>query len=118
MTDIATPSGVQPAMSHPNPIKPAHKAIQTYYQTLRDYSEHHVGHETALRSAFQNLLADLAKTHHWLLVPEQSTRIGGIRSDPNRSNDPEYIVRLIGQVVRVSLETVRIVNALPSKFSP
>jgi predicted helicase len=40
----------------------------------------------------------------------------GIRSDPNRPDDPEYIVRLVGQVVRVSLETVRIVgaiNALP-----
>ena len=37
----------------------------------------------------------------------------GIRSDPNRADDPEYIVRLVGQVVRVSLETVRIVKALP-----
>lgn len=34
-------------------------------------------------------------------------------SDPNREDDPGYIVRLIGQVVRVSLETVRIVSALP-----
>ena len=38
----------------------------------------------------------------------------GIRSDPNRPADPQYIVRLVGQVVRVSLETVRIVDALPS----
>ena len=37
----------------------------------------------------------------------------GIRSDPNRPDDEEYIVRLIGQVVRVSLETVNIVRALP-----
>ena len=37
----------------------------------------------------------------------------GIRSDPNRLDDPEYIVRLIGQVVHVSVETVRIVNSLP-----
>lgn len=27
----------------------------------------------------------------------------GIKSDPNRPDDPEYIVRLVGQVVRVSL---------------
>jgi hypothetical protein len=27
----------------------------------------------------------------------------GIRSDPNRADDPEYIVRLVGQVVRVTL---------------
>ena len=37
----------------------------------------------------------------------------GIRSDPNRLDDEEYIVRLIGQVVRVSLETVSIVRGLP-----
>jgi predicted helicase len=37
----------------------------------------------------------------------------GIKSDPNREDDPEYIVRLVGQVVRVSVETVRIVTDLP-----
>ncbi len=37
----------------------------------------------------------------------------GIVNDPNREDDPEYIVRLIGQVVYVSLETVKIVKALP-----
>jgi len=41
----------------------------------------------------------------------------GIRSDPNRPDDPEYIVRLVGQVVRVSLETVRAVAALPAAFA-
>jgi predicted helicase len=40
----------------------------------------------------------------------------GIVSDPNRPDDPEYIVRLIGQVVRVSIETVTIVGALPADF--
>jgi predicted helicase len=41
----------------------------------------------------------------------------GIRSDPNRAGDPEYIVRLVGQVVKVSLETVRIVGGLPVEYS-
>jgi len=41
-----------------------------------------------------------------------------ITSDPNRDDDPEYIVRLVGQVIRVSLETVEIVNALPGEFEP
>jgi predicted helicase len=41
----------------------------------------------------------------------------GIKSEPNRPDDPEYIVRLVGQVVRVSLETVRIVMGLPEKYS-
>lgn len=37
----------------------------------------------------------------------------GITNDPNRSEDPQYILRLIGQVITVSLETVKIVAALP-----
>ena len=37
--------------------------------------------------------------------------------DPNREDDEEYIVRLVGQVIRVSLETVRIVESLPAEYS-
>jgi predicted helicase len=40
----------------------------------------------------------------------------GIKSDPNREDDPQYIVRLVGQVVRVGIETVRIVGSLPPVF--
>jgi predicted helicase len=36
----------------------------------------------------------------------------GIVNDPNRAGDPEYIVRLVGQVVTVSVETVRLVKEL------
>ncbi len=70
-------------MSQPVHVKATHKAIQTYYQALEDYREHGVGHETALRSAFQNLLAETAKTRHWLLVPEQSNRSSGKRVVPD-----------------------------------
>jgi len=37
----------------------------------------------------------------------------GITNDPNREDDPQYILRLIGQVITVSLETVKIVKELP-----
>ena len=37
----------------------------------------------------------------------------GIINDPNRADDPEYILRLIGQVITVSLETMNLVNSLP-----
>ena len=40
----------------------------------------------------------------------------GIRSDPNRADDKEYIVRLVGQVVQVSLKTVAIIEQLPEEF--
>jgi hypothetical protein len=42
----------------------------------------------------------------------------GITNDPNRDDDKEYILRLIGQVITVSLETVTIVNALPDLGLP
>ena len=38
----------------------------------------------------------------------------GIVNDPNRADDPQYIVRLIGKVITVSLETVAVVEGLPA----
>lgn len=38
-------------------------------------------------------------------------------SDPNRADDEQYIVRLVGQVVRVSVETVKIIRGLPAEFA-
>jgi predicted helicase len=44
---------------------------------------------------------------------------GHITSDPNRPNDPEYILRLLGQVIALSLETNRLTAALSSLlFTP
>ena len=37
----------------------------------------------------------------------------GIVNDPNRADAPQYIVKLIGKVIAVSLETVGIVGGLP-----
>ncbi len=37
----------------------------------------------------------------------------GIVNDPNQPDDPQAILRLIGQVITVSLATVQIVNSLP-----
>jgi predicted helicase len=55
----------------------------------------------------------------WVIDQYQVTEDArsGIRSDPNRDDAPEYIVRLIGQVIRVSMETVKIVRSLPQDFS-
>jgi predicted helicase len=46
-------------------------------------------------------------------VERSKTNPDEILSDPNRADDEEAIVRLIGQVVTVSVETVRLVAALP-----
>src|ERR1039458_7071339 len=42
----------------------------------------------------------------------------GIVNDPNRPDDPKYILRLIGQVITISLETQRIIATLPSLNLP
>ena len=46
------------------------------------------------------------------LVAEEIVEGDLIESDPNRIDDPGYIVRLVGQVITVSVETVKLVNTL------
>ena len=43
----------------------------------------------------------------------KSDKRSGIVNDPNRADDPQYILRLIGKVISVSLETVKVVEGLP-----
>lgn len=51
----------------------------------------------------------------WIIDQYQisADKRSGITNDPNRTDDPQYIVRLIGKIITVSLETVKIVNKLP-----
>ena len=42
----------------------------------------------------------------------------GIVNDPNREDDPQYIVMLIGKVITVSLKTMEIVESLPKLEIP
>lgn len=55
----------------------------------------------------------------WVIDQYQATedKRSGITSDPNQPGDEEYIVRLVGQVVRVSVETVEIVTGLSATVS-
>lgn len=52
-------------------LKPTHKPVHSYYAALRQFEELGVTHETAVRSAFQNLLAHCARQrtggleHNW-----------------------------------------------------
>jgi len=38
---------------------------------------------------------------------------GGITNDPNREHEPNYIMKLVGKVFAVSLETQKLISALP-----
>ena len=55
------------------------KAIGRYYKELEEYKGK-ADYELALRSAFQNLLAEGARHVGWTLIPEQTIE-GGIRPD-------------------------------------
>jgi len=50
----------------------------------------------------------------WIIDQYQvsTDKRSGITNDPNRTDDPEYIVSLIGQVITVSLETVKSTQSL------
>ena len=50
----------------------------------------------------------------WVIDQYRVTRDekGNLASDPNRMDDEEYIVRLISQVITVSLETMKVVKGL------
>jgi predicted helicase len=65
--------------------------------------DYRLGNRSALEWVIDQYRVERAKSD-----PDQ------IASDPNRADDPEYILRLIGQVVTVSVETVKIVRSLPS----
>ena len=56
----------------------------------------------------------------WVIDQYQvsTDKCSGIVNAPNREDDPKYILRLIGQVVTVSLETNSIIAALPTLGLP
>lgn len=117
-------------MTKPSSIKPTYRAIKQYYQPLQTYRDHRVRHEAALRvnasltlagippEAFEYRLGNRSALE-WVIDQYQVTedKRSGIGSDPNRPDDPEYIVRLVGQVIHVSLETVKIVSGLPAEYT-
>jgi predicted helicase len=52
----------------------------------------------------------------WIIDQYQVTtdKRSGITNDPNRTGEPDYIVKLIGKVITVSIETVKTVRGLPA----
>ena len=53
----------------------------------------------------------------WIIDQYQvsTDKRSGITNDPNRADDPQYILRLIAQVVTVSFETTKLVDLLAAK---
>ncbi len=53
-------------------LKPTHKPVRAYYESLGRFGRIGVTHETAVRSAFQSLLESCARQVDWTLVPERA----------------------------------------------
>jgi hypothetical protein len=64
-------------MARSQRLQPGHRAIQTYYATLKTFSGQRVEHEGALETAFSRLLADTVKSHGWTLIPKLSLKVRG-----------------------------------------
>ena len=57
-------------------LKPTHKSVKAYYESLDQFERLGVTHETAVRSAFQSLLEWCARQFKWTLVPEDRIPLG------------------------------------------
>jgi len=64
-------------------LKPTHKAIKLYHETLAAYAGAQIEHEGATETAFGRRLADTAKSHGWMLVPKLPIKRGGKSIAPN-----------------------------------
>ena len=64
-------------MPRPKTLNPRHAAIKNYYKTLAELRSQNVANESALRPAFQNLLAESARLHGWTLITNLSTESRG-----------------------------------------
>src|ERR1019366_2057172 len=58
-------------------LKPTHKAVTAYSDSLAKFAKLGVKHETAVRSAFQSLLEHCARQFDWKLVPEYALKRKG-----------------------------------------
>ena len=89
----------------------------------KDKSELRYNHFLTLRgipaAAFDYRLGNRSALE-WVIDQYQvsTDKRSDIVNDPNRADDPQYILRLIGQVITVSLETQQIIATLPTLNLP
>ena len=56
-------------------LKPTHKAVTAYYDSLAKFAKLGIKHENAVRFAFQELLEHCARQFDWKLVPEYPSNV-------------------------------------------
>ena len=58
-------------------LKPTHKVVQEYYESLAKFAKLGIKHETAVRSAFYVLLEHCGRQVGWKFVPEYAIKRKG-----------------------------------------
>ena len=71
-------------------LKPTHKEVREYYESLAEFAKLGVKHETAVRSAFQQLLEHCARQCDLKLVPEYAIKRKGQAKIKFR---PEFVMQ-------------------------
>ncbi len=90
-------------------------SIGNYFETRRLSASRSIGNKTSVRQACMDPRIRRSALG-WVIDQYRMKRDekGQITSDPNRAEDPEYILRPVAQVITVSLETQRLVASLPA----
>ena len=104
---------VREAMRQQLSLKPAYKVVYDLYKEIENLSQLNLFQKGAVSPAFANRLGD-SSALDWEIDQNRVTidPRSKIVNDPNDSDDPQYIVRLVKKVVTVSVETVKVVKKL------
>ena len=84
------------------------------FLTIEDIPVEAYAYRLGTRSALEWVVDQYRVTEDYKSNTGRGSRI---INDPNREAEPRYIVDLIGRVVTVSLETVKLTNNLPALYS-
>ena len=57
--------------------------IDRYYARLAEFGQQYALHEGAVSEAFQTLLGDAARSHHWTLIPQLTDKKAGKHIRPD-----------------------------------
>jgi hypothetical protein len=89
-------------MASPLALKPTHGPVRAYYLALAQLANVGATHESAVREAWHTLIEHCAGPLKWTLVREYAVNPSGAAP-----------LRLVGQVITVSVETMKPVTTLP-----
>ncbi len=86
-------------MAAASKVKPTHKAVKNYYAALATYADQSVEHESAVRSAFQNLLSETGRKDGWTLIPDLTCSLVDVINNAHGNNPWSF--KVFGRTFRI-----------------